>query len=188
MNVTTMSRQDKAADILDSAERMVRQGGYNGFSYRDVAADVGIKSSSVHYHFPTKEALCETLARRYTQRFIEALGQPSEQSSARSGIEKYISLYHSALVDDGLMCLCGVMGAEYHALPELVRNQAKSFFEENITWLEQVLKLKGGLPEPELRHTYALRIIATLEGAMILSQTLENDAYFMAAVAGLLDF
>ena len=183
-----MSRQDKAADILDSAERMVRQGGYNSFSYRDIAADVGIKSSSVHYHFPTKEDLCEALTQRYTQRLLEALGKPEEQSSAHSGIEKYINLYHRALVDDGLMCLCGVMGAEYPTLPELVRNQAKSFFEKNISWLEQALELKGGLPEPELRHAYALKIIATLEGAMLLSQTLGNDAYFTTAVDGLLDF
>ena len=43
-----------AAAIMDAAERRMRIGGFNGFSFREIAADVGVKSSSVHYHFPTK--------------------------------------------------------------------------------------------------------------------------------------
>ena len=43
--------------IMDAAERRIRELGYNGFSFRDIAADVGIKSASVHHHFPTKPAL-----------------------------------------------------------------------------------------------------------------------------------
>ena len=43
------------AAIMDAAERRMRIGGFNGFSFREIAADVGVKSSSVHYHFPTKE-------------------------------------------------------------------------------------------------------------------------------------
>jgi len=41
--------------ILNAAERRMQFGGFGGFSFREIAADVGIKSSSVHYHFPTKE-------------------------------------------------------------------------------------------------------------------------------------
>lgn len=46
------------AAIMDAAERRMRIGGFNGFSFREIAADVGVKSSSVHYHFPTKENCC----------------------------------------------------------------------------------------------------------------------------------
>ena len=62
--------------ILDAAEKRARMAGYHGFSFRDVAEDVGIKSSSVHYHFPTKGDLCEALARRYTVRAADRLGDP----------------------------------------------------------------------------------------------------------------
>ena len=50
--------------IMDAAERRIRELGYNGFSFRDIAADVGIKSASVHHHFPTKPALAAAVARR----------------------------------------------------------------------------------------------------------------------------
>src|ERR1700720_895295 len=49
--------RDVKTAILDAAERRMQIGGFGGFSFREIAADVGIKSSSVHYHFPTKENL-----------------------------------------------------------------------------------------------------------------------------------
>ena len=57
---------DVAAAIMDAAERRMRKGGFNGFSFREIAADVGVKSSSVHYHFPTKENLAAAVIQRYT--------------------------------------------------------------------------------------------------------------------------
>jgi TetR/AcrR family transcriptional repressor of nem operon len=56
-----------AESIMDAAERRIRLGGFNGFSFREVAADVGVKSSSVHYHFPTKERLAAAVVHRYTR-------------------------------------------------------------------------------------------------------------------------
>ena len=38
--------------ILDAAEKRIRSVGYNAFSFRDLADDVGIRSASIHYHFP----------------------------------------------------------------------------------------------------------------------------------------
>jgi len=55
--------------ILDAAEARMRLGGFNGFSFRDV----GVKSSSVHYHFPTKETLAAAVIHRYTDKAIESI-------------------------------------------------------------------------------------------------------------------
>jgi TetR/AcrR family transcriptional regulator, transcriptional repressor for nem operon len=51
--------------ILSSAEARMGRDGFHGFSFRDLAADVGIKSASVHYHFPTKADLGVRLMRNY---------------------------------------------------------------------------------------------------------------------------
>lgn len=181
-----MNRPDKSEEILDVAERLARQGGYNGFSFREIAAAVGVKSASVHYHFPTKQDLAAAVARRYTSNFLDALGAPNSHSSAGSAISSYIDAYRKALVNDGLMCLCGIMGAEIDDLPPAVRVEAKRFFEKNIDWLMTALGL-GGSPDTEraLRER-AAQIIATLEGAMILARSMEDDRYFDYAVKNLL--
>ena len=34
---------EKRIEIMDAAERRIRNAGYNGFSFRDIASDVGVK-------------------------------------------------------------------------------------------------------------------------------------------------
>ena len=98
----------KAQEILDSAERLVRRRGYNGFSFRDLATEVGIKSASVHYHFPTKADLGAAVAHRYADRFINALGDPNDPLAAPHALlEGYVDAFRRALVMDRQMCLCG---------------------------------------------------------------------------------
>ena len=71
---------DSATQILDIAERRMRQTGYNAVSYRDIAAEMGIKSASLHYHFPKKEDLGAALTRRYSKNFSGALHDISSRA------------------------------------------------------------------------------------------------------------
>ena len=177
-------RSAKAEEILDAAERMARIGGYNGFSFREIAKEVGIKSASVHYHFPGKAELGAALARRYTERFLDGLGTPDEVGAEPEALlKRYVAAYRSSLVDDGLMCLCGMLGAEIAYLPEAVAEEARRFFEANIAWLTQVLARKGGKRDARAE---AMRMVATLEGALILARSLDDIAAFDAVTEDLL--
>jgi TetR/AcrR family transcriptional repressor of nem operon len=165
---------DKATEIMDAAEWRIREGGYNGFSFRDIAADVGIKSASVHHHFPTKAALAAAVARRYTERFEAAV------AGADGGVAAWRAAFRKALGEDGRMCLCGVLGAEGGVLPPEVAAEAKRFFARGVDALARI----QGEPTVERRQA-ALGILATLEGAMLLARTLGDPAVFDAATATL---
>ena len=52
--------------ILTSAQRLVQQRGFNGFSYADIAAEVGIRKASLHHHFATKTDLALALIEGYS--------------------------------------------------------------------------------------------------------------------------
>ena len=56
---------DTKTALLNSAERAARSKGFDGFSYADLAKEVGIRKASIHYHFPTKDALTISLMVRY---------------------------------------------------------------------------------------------------------------------------
>lgn len=171
----------KAEEILDAAEGLARSGGYHGFSFRDVAARVGIKSASVHYHFPTKADLGAAVARRYTDRFLDALGDPAGPAAAPGElVGRYVAAFRHALVTERRMCLCGMLGSEVAALPPEVAAEAKRFFERNIDWLEAVLSRRENGPAADLAASRreALTILAALEGALILARTLENPSVF----------
>jgi TetR/AcrR family transcriptional regulator, transcriptional repressor for nem operon len=70
---------DVKTAIMDAAERRMQRGGFGGFSFREIAADVGIKSSSVHYHFPTKEDLSAAVIRRWAEYTSELIDKELEK-------------------------------------------------------------------------------------------------------------
>lgn len=169
----------KTDEILDAAEALVQTRGYNGFSFRDIAGAVGVKSSSVHYHFPTKADLGAELARRYRERFLGRLGSPDAASTDPAAlVGRYVAVFRDALVNDGRMCLCGMLGAEVQSLPVTVAAEVRQMFEQAVDWLSQAVGRLPGTRSAENDRTRALRITATVEGAMILSRTFGDPGLF----------
>ncbi len=178
--------QNKREEILDAAESMMRTVGYNAFSTRDVANSVAIKAASVHYHFPTKSDIGAAVAQRYTKRFIESLGDPGAfKDSADKALAHYVDAFRTALVRDGKLCLCAVLGAESGGLPPEVAASARLFFERNLEWLTAALNNHGKRGIPAALNRAAL-VLAALEGAMILSKSTADRAVFERVVKGLL--
>jgi len=179
----------KKEELLKAAQLKVRSGGYNNFSFRELAAEVGIKSASVHYHFPTKEDLGAELARQYTDNFIKALGDPLElQQLGQHPIQVYVEQFRQALVEDKKMCLCGLLGAEVEGLPEQVRYETQRFFERNLQWLEKahemLINSNDNTPEYTAQQA-AIKTVSMLEGAMLVSKALDNNDVFEQATQGL---
>ena len=169
------SMSNKAEQIMDEAENLARTHGYNAFSFRDLAAKVGIKSASVHYHFPTKADLGAALAKRYTERFLAYLNQSIEPTdTAFEIIQKYGAAYHQALVQDGRMCLCGLFAAEVDSLPEPVAEEVQRFFEANIRWLKDVLRRDPHVRSEEELETDATFVLTLFQGAMLVGRTLDQ--------------
>lgn len=176
----------KREEILDVAESMIRVAGFNGFSTRDVANAVGIKSASVHYHFPTKADIGVAVTQRYTERFIQGLGEPTAfGGDAEKALERYLAAFRRALIRDEKLCLCAVLGAEIGGLPKDVGLNARVFFEKNIQWLKTALRVPR-ISEAKAK-VYAMHILAALEGAMIVSRTLGDNSVFDSVARTLIE-
>ena len=166
-----------ANHILDAAELLMRQQGYNAVSYRDIAADVGIKSASLHYHFPKKADLGTALVERYAENFSAKLTeQTQELSDSAQRIDIFIDLHRNALKGQGLLCLCAVFGAEAKGLPDHVTKGVRSFFEANIGWLSKAYKNAG----VDNHNSRAKAGVAALEGALMVAIVNEDDSVFEA--------
>lgn len=154
--------KETAERLMDLAEAHIRNAGYAGFSFRALAAEIGIKSATVHHHFPTKATMTAAVARRYADRFFAAVARrPNE--TAEDAIAAYRSTFKAALDRDGLMCLFGVLGVEAGGLSPEIANEILSFFRRCVEDLSQRI---GGL-DAEAR---AFQVIATLEGGMMLAR------------------
>src|SRR5580704_8764855 len=122
---------DTAERILDVAERLVQTRGFNGFSYADIAGELGMTKPALHYHFAGKAELGEALITRYAQRFTEALaGIDANVNDAPAKLEAYANLYLNVLRDER-MCLCGMLAAEYQTLPKPMTDTVIRFLCDN---------------------------------------------------------
>ena len=54
-------KSDTRETIMEAGRKTVQAHGYNGLGFRELAKEVGIKSASIHYHFPTKGDLLNQL-------------------------------------------------------------------------------------------------------------------------------
>ncbi|MGZ6133185.1 MAG: TetR/AcrR family transcriptional regulator [Myxococcaceae bacterium] len=175
--------------ILDVAERLIQTRGFNGFSYADVAAEVGITKASLHYHFPTKADLGLSLVRRYHLVFEDALAALARSGgNTRALLEGYADLYGSVLRKDR-MCLCGMLAAEQSTLPLVMRRALQSFFDLNERWLAGVLEVarkRGELDLAAPAREEARLLVAGLEGALLVARSYDDVARFQEAAARLL--
>ncbi|MBA6329492.1 TetR/AcrR family transcriptional regulator [Colwellia sp. MB02u-6] len=168
---------NKKSQILTLAENKVRSGGYGNFSFRELADEIGIKSSSVHYYFRTKSDLAAELAHQYTDVFLASLNDEKAKQQENSAINLYINMFKAALEKDNQMCLCGLLGAQLDALPEQVKSEIKRFFELNINWLQQRYIEEKDMTAASAKAK-AIQLLASLEGMMILSKVLDDKTAF----------
>jgi TetR/AcrR family transcriptional repressor of nem operon len=175
--------------ILDVAEALVQERGFNGVSYAHIASQLGITKASLHYHFSTKAALGEALIERYAERFAQALATiDATHLNARDKLAAYAELYAGVLRRER-MCLCGILAAEYRTLPEPMCTAIVRFFDTNERWLARVLA------DGRERSTFAFggesadaarALLGGLEGAMLVARPYGDESRFNAAATQLL--
>ena len=161
-----METGDTKTKLLDAAGALVQTRGYHGFSFHDLASEVGITTASIHYHFPTKAILGQALVKRYTLLFLNALGKPDAAPPVQC-LKHYAGIFRAALLD-GRMCLCGMIGAEVDGVPAEVALEVRQFFAVNLTWLTCVFEAAG--ESPITARAKARLFLSTLEGAMLIAR------------------
>jgi TetR/AcrR family transcriptional regulator, transcriptional repressor for nem operon len=180
---------DTPTRILDIAERLVQTRGYNGFSYADIASELGITKASLHYHFAGKAELGEALIDRYAARFSERLAEiDAGDADAPAKLAAYADIY-AGVLREHRMCLCGMLAAEYETLPGPMRGAIVGFFDESEAWLAGVLeegRAAGTLRPPGPAEEEARAIVDGLEGALLVARPLRDVSRFEATAASLL--
>jgi TetR/AcrR family transcriptional repressor of nem operon len=180
---------DTAEKTLDIAERLVQVRGFNGVSYADVAAELGVTKAALHYHFASKAELGTALITRYTARFEAALAEIDQDlDDASAKISAYAGIYLD-VVRQQRMCLCGMLAAEYQTLPAPMREAVVRFFDINETWLEGVLdagEQAGTVHSRGSTRDAARVVISTLEGAMLVARLRDDPSRLAAATDQLL--
>src|SRR2546425_4614752 len=76
------TKEKRRQELVKAAFNLLAEHGFEGLRTRDVAAEVGVNIATLHYYFPTKEALIGGVLEHAMTRFRSTLaphGSPSTQ-------------------------------------------------------------------------------------------------------------
>jgi TetR/AcrR family transcriptional repressor of nem operon len=169
--------------ILTEAEALIQQKGFNAFSFKDIANAVGIKTASIHYHFPSKEDLALEVISWHTEKISNTLSD-IDSNHLLSVKDKISALFDAVLSltykNDNKMCLGGMFASDFQSLPESIQKKIKVFFQRLMNWIAALL-VRNGYTEKE-SSLLSKQIVSHMEGALLLAR-LYQDHDFLDGVS-----
>ncbi|WP_199540658.1 TetR/AcrR family transcriptional regulator [Paraburkholderia kururiensis] len=165
--------------VLQHAQSLLMTRGYNGFSYRDLADLVGVKTSSIHYYFPTKEDLVLEAVNVYSLEVLSALRGIDEALPPEKKLERYAKQFGLVMGNGDQICLCGMLAADIESLPDNVRQAVQAFFKTNEAWLAGVLaegEARGTLRVNGKVESAARALYASFQGSVLASRLFHSKA------------
>ncbi|RAH96796.1 TetR family transcriptional regulator [Acuticoccus sediminis] len=181
-----------ADEILACARTLVMAGGYNGFSYADIAKVVGVRKPSIHHHFPSKVDLVRELVASHRHsvedgiaRLERSVSDPVEQLRAYTRV--WVTCIEDASVP---ICLCALLASEIPVLPEEVVYEVRAHFRALSAWLTSVME--RGARDGRLNLSASPRVegesfMATVHGAMLSARAYGDPKMFESIVGPLLE-
>lgn len=179
-------------DILACARNLIVAGGYNGFSYADIADVVGIRKASIHHHFPSKVDLVRTLVGRYRKEAEAGMANLERQvSDPLEQLRFYVGYWKVCIADASApFCVCALLASQLPVLPEDVGVEVRAHFRSLSAWLSSVLERgarHGRLQLASPPHAEAEAFMATVHGAMLSARAYGDPKIFAVVTDPLLE-
>ena len=162
---------DKRTQLEIAAIDSVQRTGFSNLSFRSIASDVGIKSSSVHYYFPEKADLAAALIEKYSAEFTARLTEIGRKKiSPKNKLDAFVKIFED-VVDEEKFCLCGMLAAEVETLSSSNRQALIGYFKFMEDWVTSVLEeakmnASGGMKP----RVVARMLVSGLEGAILIDR------------------
>lgn len=169
--------------ILEAAECLLRTGGYGALDHDEVARLAGCDAARVRAKFPDRVDLGVAVARRYTDGVLASLGAPDDRAgSPVDRLQWLFRMLRRTLGDDGRMCPCGQLAGEAATLPPAVAAEVRRYFDRIGGWIARLIGQGSAGPETRAR---AMRVVATLQGALVMARIERDPGLFDQITAGL---
>lgn len=168
---------DTREQIIELADNLIREKGYNAFSFYDISRSVGIKTASIHYHFRSKSDLGMAVIEHQLQQ-LHLVIRKFESKTPIERLEKFFSIYAS-IKNENKVCLVGSLATDFNTLDKKLQARLKIFSDAMLEWVisfleegrnENVFQFKGSA------RTKAIMIIGNMLAIVQLSRlTFDKD-------------
>lgn len=155
---------DKKDHILDVAERVFSEKGFDGASTRLISGEAGVNMAMLNYYFGSKEGLFIAVFERKIasfQNILQNLGN-DDTMSAWDKMEKYIEMYGEKVVNNN--CFQKLLYQEMGMNRRMeLSDQLRDMLMRNVTELDKILR--EGIANGDFKKDIDIpMVIATLYG------------------------
>jgi AcrR family transcriptional regulator len=170
MTVTAPRREQ----LLGAAAELFAARGYHAVGIDDIGAAAGISGPGVYRHFPSKQALLESLCDRAMTRMLDGARRIRvEQEDPAVALEALVDLHVDFAVTH--RPLLGVWAREQRALSDDVRRSLRRRQREyERVWREAAAPLRTDLDEAEVA-VVVLAVLALLNATALAEVTVPAD-------------
>ncbi len=123
--------------IIVIADQLIRQNGYNAFSYADIAKKLKLKNAAIHYHFPSKAALGMAVIEETREKFLKSTVLWASLSVTEQ-LTAFMEMY-SKNGKHNCICFMGALGADFNTLPAEMAAELQAAHTDIKQWLIKIL-------------------------------------------------
>lgn len=162
--------------------------GFNGFSFQDLANDLGIRKASLHYYFSSKEELGLALIAEYEKYFNNFIQKNAKLPAIRQ-LEAWLKYCYGMTKDQQKLCPIGVLTCELNTFSSKMHKSLAKFQSTQRRWALQVFK--QGVKEKKFRKnldtSWAADIfLESIQGGLQIARLHKKPALFQKTLKGLL--
>jgi TetR/AcrR family transcriptional repressor of nem operon len=164
--------------IVDVAQEFIQKGGFHAFSYRDIAARVGVKTASIHYHFPTKADLVRAIADRVLGGVEGGLKDLAATTlTAPEKLRRFCGTFLDTYGDGDRLCPMCMLAMGQDTVPESVRDAVRAFWSRAESWVAMVVsegQRAGEVNALLVPQAVGRTFVAALEGGMVAARAFSD--------------
>jgi TetR/AcrR family transcriptional regulator, transcriptional repressor for nem operon len=176
---------DTRQRILDSAQRLTQTRSFEGFSFQDIADEIGIRKASLYHHFESKDDVAVAMLQRAAV-WVTAQFKKVEGREPRERLEAYFDLFREIHGKAERMCPGGSFAAVFDVVSSPVQASLHRFAKMHVDWLEEVVR--EGVEQSQFTigdqrpRDVAAQILASVQGALLVGR-LSSDRHVLGAAA-----
>jgi len=157
----------------------IQHGNLAAASFRELGKAAGIKSSSVHYHFQSRERLLTELLQDYDLQFFSQLNKlTADTHRPRQRLTALIDIFEQNHAHRR-QCMSLAYAASPHELSDTNLAAVSTFLEHLEDWVAESLSKASLLPIP--KEQLACVVVSALEGALLFDRLYDEPKHLNAA-------
>ncbi|WP_048644848.1 TetR/AcrR family transcriptional regulator [Nitratireductor soli] len=170
--------------IVETADDLFYEGGFEATSFAHIAAAVGISRGNFYHHFKTKDDMLDAVIARRVKRTHAMLdGWQADGDGPR---ERILSFVHMLVANRAKImafgCPVGTLCCELAKLDHVAQDRAAEIFGLFRDWLTGQFQALGAGDRAE---ALALHLLVRSQGVAVMATAFRDDSFIRSEVAGI---